>query len=60
MVKNVPVNQETQVLLLGLKDSLDKEMRTHISILTGEIHGQRILADYSPWGSQKSQLGLSD
>ena len=25
-------------------------MATHCSILPGESHGQRSLADYSPWG----------
>ena len=33
MVKNPPAKQETQVSSLGWKDSLEKEMATHSSIL---------------------------
>ena len=32
-VKNLPAMQETQVLFLGWKDPLEKEMATHSSIL---------------------------
>ena len=32
---------------------LDKEMKTHSSILLGKFHGQRNLVGYSPW-SHKS------
>jgi len=46
--------QETQVQTLGWEDPLEKEMATHYSILAWEIHGQRRLAGYSPWG-RKSQ-----
>ena len=39
-------------------------MATHPSILAGEVHGQRSLAGYSPWGHKEShmteQLTLSD
>ena len=31
-------------------------MATHSSILTGIIHGQRILAGYSPWGLKESDM----
>ena len=37
MVKNLPAMQETQVLSLGWKDPLEKEMATHSSILAWEI-----------------------
>ena len=41
--------QEMQVGFLGREDPLKKEMATHPSILAGRSHGQRSLADYSPW-----------
>ena len=34
--------------------SLEKEMAVHSSILAWEIHGQRTLAGYSPWGLKES------
>ena len=37
MVKNPPAIQETQVRSLGRKDSLEKEMATHSSILAWRI-----------------------
>ena len=42
--------QETWVPSLGQKDSLEKGMATHSSILPGKSQGQRSLAEYSPWG----------
>ena len=48
MVNNLPAMRETQVGSLGRKDPLEKGMATHSSILPGELHGQRSLADYSP------------
>ena len=39
---------------LGQKSPLEKEMATHCSILAWEIHGQKSLAGYSPWGWKKS------
>ena len=41
--------QGTQVQSLGQEDPLEEEMATHPSILAGESHGQRSLADYGPW-----------
>ena len=38
----------------GLEDPLEKEMATHSSILTWEIHGQRGLAGYRPWSCKES------
>ena len=40
MVKNLPTMQEMWVHSLGLEDSLEKEMATHSSNLSGEFHGQ--------------------
>ena len=54
MVKNLPANAETQVQALGGEDPLEKEMASHSSILAGKLHGQRILAGYSPWGHKES------
>jgi len=48
-VKNPPSMQEKQVQFLDQKDSLEKGMATHSSILAGEFHGQRNLMGYSPW-----------
>ena len=48
-VKNLPSIQEKQVQFLGQKDSLEKGMATHPSILAGEFHGQRNRMGYSPW-----------
>ena len=50
MVRNLPANTGDT----GQEDPLEKEMATHSSILAGKSHGQRRLAGYSPWGSQKS------
>ena len=34
--------------------SWEEGITTHSSILTGESHGQRSLAGYSPWGRKES------
>ena len=31
-------------------------MAPHSSILAGRVHGQRSLADYSPWGHQELDM----
>ena len=49
-VKNLSAMPETWVWWLGWEDPLEKEMATHSVILPGEIHGQKTLAGYSPWG----------
>ena len=52
VVKNPPASAEDAgeaTLILELGRSLEKEMATHSSILTWEIHGQRSLA--GPWGT---------
>ena len=58
-MKNLPAQQETQVLSLGWKDPLEEEMATQSSILAGKSHGQRSLVVYSPW-SYKDRTQLSD
>ena len=57
-VKNLPAMQETQVQSLGWEDPLEEEKATHSSILTREFHGQRSLADYSPW--DRKELGKTE
>ena len=53
-VKNLPAMQETQVRSLGQNNPLEEDMASHSSILAGKLHGQRILAGYSPWGHKES------
>ena len=56
MVKNPPDfagDAKTQVCSLGQEDPLGKEMATPPVFLTGEFHGQRSLASYSPWGHEE-------
>ena len=45
-----------QVRSLGGEDSLEEGMAAHSSILAWRIHGQRSLADYSPWGREESDM----
>ena len=54
VVKNLPAMQETQVRSLGREEPLEKEMATHSRLLPGELHRQRSLAGYSPWGRRES------
>ena len=46
---NESASHEMQVQSLGQKDTWEKEMATHSSILAREINGQRTLAGFSPW-----------
>ena len=46
VVKNLPAEQETQVLFLGWQDPQEKEMATHSSILAWEI----------PWTEEAGRL----
>ena len=50
VVKNSPAMQEMRVRSLGQEDPLEEETASHSTILAWEIHGQRSLAGYSPWG----------
>ena len=54
MVKNPPAMRETWVQSLGRKDPLEKEMAPAPIFLPGELHRQRSLAGYSPWGHKES------
>ena len=47
-VKNLPAMWKTWVRSLGQEDPLEKGTATPV-FLPGESHGQRSLADYSPW-----------
>ena len=38
------------------EDPLEEGTATHSSILAGELHGQRSLAGYSPWGLKESDI----
>ena len=56
-VKNIPAMWETWVQSLGWEDPQERGMATQSSIsvfLPGEFHGQRSLADCSPWGCKES------
>ena len=46
---------ETWVRSLGWEDPLEKGVASHSNILAGEFHGQRSLADSSPWGCKESK-----
>ena len=52
--RTCPTVQETRVRTLGREDPLEEGMATHSSILAWEIHGQRSLVGYSPWGHKES------
>ena len=57
--KNLPANAgdiEIQVWPLGGEDPLEEGMATHPSILAWEIHGQRSLVGYSPWGCKELDM----
>ena len=48
--KESPAVQEPWVGSLHQEEPLAKEMVTHSSSLAWEVHGQRSLAGFSPWG----------
>ena len=48
--------QETPVRFLGQEDPLEKGMGTIPVFFPEEFHGQRRLADYSPWGRKESDM----
>ena len=54
LVKNLLAMQETLVRFLGWEDHLEKG--TALAFWPGEFHGQRSLADYSPWGCTESEM----
>ena len=51
--KHLPRRQESQVWSWVRKISYRREWLPTLVFLPGEFHGQRSLADYSPWGHQK-------
>ena len=54
-VKNPRAVKEVQVQSLGWEDTLEKELPFPV-FLPGEFHGQRSMADYSPWGHKESEM----
>ena len=46
--------QKTWIQSLGEEDPLEKEWQPTPVFLPRESHGQRSLADYSPWGRKES------
>ena len=52
-VKNLPAMWETHVQFLGGKDSLEKEMATHSSILAWRVPWTEQLGGYSPWNNKE-------
>ena len=50
MVKNLPTMHETQIK----KTPWRREWKPTPVFLSGELHGQRSLAGYSPWGHKQS------
>ena len=45
--------QEARVRSRGREDPWGKELQPTTVFLTGEFHGQRSLAGYSPWGREE-------
>ena len=56
MVKNLPAMQVTWVQSLVQEDLLEKGMAIHPVFLPGELHGQRSLVGYGPWGCKESYM----
>jgi len=54
--KNLPEMQETQVWSLVWRDPLEEGLEPIPVFLPGELHKQRSLVDYSPWGCKKSDM----
>ena len=59
MVKNLPKMWETQIQSLDQEAPLEKDKATHSSILAWEIHGQRSMTSYNPWGHKRVKHGLA-
>ena len=54
-VKSLPAMPESRVRSLGQEDfPWRRKWQPTPVLLPGESHGQRSLADYSPWGGQES------
>ena len=54
MVKSLPAIRETQVQPPGWEDPQRREWQPTLAFLPGELHEQRSLARYSPWGCKES------
>ena len=54
MIKNLPVMQKTCVQPWVRKIPWRREWLPTPVFLSGEFHGQRSLAGYSPWGHKES------
>ena len=50
ITENLSAMQETLVQPLGGEDTLEKGITTSPVFLPGELHGQKSLVGYSPWG----------
>ena len=60
MVKNLPANAGDVGSIPGSEDPLEKEMKTHSSILAWEIPRTEEPGGLQPMGSRKSQSDLSN
>ena len=56
MVKNLPAMQETWVQSLGREDPWRREQQPTPVFSSGESHGQRSLAGYSPRGHKELSM----
>ena len=56
VVKNLPANTRDTGLIPGLRRSSGGGNAIHFSILAWEIHGQRSLVGYSPWGRKELDM----
>ena len=54
MVKNLPAVQEMRVRSWVRESPRRRKWQPTPGFLSGSSHGQRSLADYSPWGHQES------
>ena len=54
MINNLPAMWETWVQSLVWEDPLEWERLPTLVFWPGELHGQRSLAGYGPWGHRES------
>ena len=57
VVMNPPAkagNTRDKVLIPGLEDPWGRKWQATLVFLDGELHGQRSLVGYSPWGCKES------
>ena len=56
VVKNLPANAgdlKDAGSIPGQEDPLEEDMTIHTTVLAWEIHGQKSLVGYSPWGCKE-------